>query len=806
MIRTILLGFITIAICYLLNSSHNIGGTSLPPLGSFLSPFHGFWQNAENVNAPDDMVLDSMKLSSPVEVIYDERLVPHIFGEKLEDVLFVQGYVHAKHRLWQMDIATRSAAGRVSEVLGESALSHDLSQRRKGMPYAAENAKKGWSRHSKDYKLLTRYAEGVNAYISSLDPKDYPLEFKLMGYAPEEWTEMHSALFMKNMAMTLCSGYSDVENTNLFNHFGKEKFDFLFPEHNPKQSPIIPDDVKWDFEEESTAGFDPDGLKDIGYLKAGMKSTFKKGIGSNNWAVDGSKTKSGKPILCGDPHLQLTLPSVWYEVHLNAEDINSYGVSLPGIPGVIIGFNENIAWSETNVGHDVWDFYKMDWVDEGKTKYRINGQEKNVTYRIEEIKVKGGKTVIDTLKMTDLGIVTKYKTSKDYEDLAFDWLAHGIPQKPELKTFLDINKASNYEEFAAALENYVSPAQNFAFACRDGDIAIHVTGDLPIKDDQAGRFVSDGSKGGNWRGYIPRDQLPQIHNPKRGFISSANQYSTGPDYPHYYNSGYFEQYRGRILNDKLESMTDIIPEDMMALHYNAESYKAREALPVLLDNVDQTNLDEFSKSMISELADWNYSYEADSKAASYFNEWYKNVFKNTFDEITALKDDMEVRYPSDFVMVRMLEDELNSPFFDIDSTATVESGKDIIQMAFTQAVNILKEKSESDGLNWYRYNEKSINHLAGIEALSRKNIKAKGHGDALNAYGSTAGPSWRMVVSMDDHVNAKVVYPGGQSGNPGSKYYDNMINSWVAGEYYDAHFVNKKEDLKKHQLYKVTFK
>ena len=805
MIRTVLLALATFGLCYIFNTSLKIGDTSAPPLGSFLSPFHGFWQNAESVDAPDDIVLDSTGVKSSVEVIYDERLVPHIFGSDLADVLFVQGYLHAKHRLWQMDISTRSAAGRLSEIMGEDLIDNDLNQRRQGMLYAAENANRGWSKFSDEYQLLKRYADGVNAYINQLTPKDYPLEFKLIGYAPEEWTTLHSALFMKNMAMTLCSGYSDVENTNLLNHFGQEVFDYLFPEDNPKQSPIIPESVDWDFEPVN-ASVESEIETDIGYLKTGMPSKFQKGIGSNNWAVSGAKTKSGNPILCGDPHLNLTLPSIWYEVQLHVDDINSYGVSLPGIPGVIIGFNENIAWTETNVGHDVWDFYKIEWTDEKKSKYKFKGEEREVRYRIEEIKVKGGKTILDTLKITELGIVNKYENGKEYEDLAFDWLAHHEPDKSELAAFLQINRATNHDEFQRALENYIAPAQNFAFASRDGDIAIHVNGSLPVKDDQAGRFVADGSKGSNWQGFIPRAHIPRVLNPERGFVSSANQHSTAQDYPYYYNSGYFENYRGRILNDKLASMDDITPQDMMSLHYDATSYKAKEALPIMLELVSKKDLDQFENEVLTSLSSWDFEYDPEEEACSYFDNWWSNIYRNTFDEITALRDEMDVRYPASAVLVRMLEDDKVSEFFDIDSTSQIEDASAIVQLSFDQAISRLKERKVKTSLEWHNYRKKSINHLARIDALSRKNIKAPGHGDALNAYGSTAGPSWRMVVSMDDRVTAKVIYPGGQEGNPGSKYYDDMIDSWVSGKYYDAHFASEKTELEDYQLYKITFK
>ena len=803
MIRTILLAVITVASCYLLSHPQKVGDTAIPAMGSFLSPFHGFWQNATPLDPATDQTIDALDLKGPVEVIYDERMVPHIFADHTSDALTVQGYLHAKHRLWQMDISIRDAAGRLAEIMGPDLLNKDLDQRRQGMLYAAENAVKGWSKFEEDYKLLGHYIDGINTYISSLKPKDYPLEFKLLGYEPEEWTSLHSALFLKNMAMTLCSGYNDIESSNLLKHFGQEKFDYLFPEYNDLQSPIIPENVQWDTPQQ--LHIDDHRDKDIGFIKGSRQSTFQPGIGSNNWAVDGTKTKSGNPILCGDPHLQLTLPSIWYELQINAEDINSYGVSLPGIPGIIIGFNEHIAWSETNVGHDVWDFYTIDWIDDAKTQYRINGQVKEAQLRIEEIAIKGGTTVYDTLKMTELGIVNKYESAEHYEDLAFDWLPHRVPDKPELSCFLDINRATNYEEFSQALNNYIAPAQNFAFASVDGDIAIHVNGDLPLKPNQAGRFVADGSKGSHWEGIIPRTHNPKVHNPERGFISSANQNSTNPDYPYYYNSTYFEQYRGRILNDKLTAMNQITPQDMMALQYDATSYKAMEAVPLLLDIVNEEGLNEMGTDIIKELKNWDYVYTPDSKAASYFNRWWSNIYYSTFDEIVSIRDEMEVIYPQSSVLVKMLTEDRHGEFFDLDSTTVIEDANYVVNAAFTKTIADLEEKLKTSDLQWSNYQKKSINHLARIGAFSHTGIHAPGHGDALNAYGSTAGPSWRMVVSMDEQVTAKVIYPGGQDGNPGNKHYDDMIDRWVEGGYYDAHFVTKKEALNKHKSSSITF-
>jgi len=235
--------------------------------------------------------------------------------------------------------------------------------------------------------------------------------------------------------------------------------------------------------------------------------------------------------------------------------MNAYGVCLPGVPGVIIGFNENIAWGQTNVGQDVVDWYRIKWVDEAKTKYWLDGQEKEVAYVYESYQVNGRKEVlVDTVKYTYWGPIVYEDDALPKQDLAMHWVAHNPGNGEELEFITDLDKADNYEDYSAALTKYETPAQNFVFAARDGDIAIKVNGKLPIKKDQQGRFVQEGNETANdWSGWIPKTQVPQIKNPARGFVSSANQHSTDPSYPYYYNGG-FADYRGRVANRYLAKM------------------------------------------------------------------------------------------------------------------------------------------------------------------------------------------------------------------------------------------------------------
>lgn len=785
-------------------STHAPFHSSLPALGKLLNPFTGFWQNAESNAEPARLDMKAEALSEPAEVYFDERLVPHIYAASNADAAYVQGYIHAMHRLWQMDISTRAIGGRLSEILGERTLRRDIEQRKKGMTFAAENSLRAWMSNADEAALLNAYTAGVNDYVAQLHPKDYPIEYKLLGYKPEKWTPMKSALFLKYMAESLCFRNKDVPATNALHFFGQELFDFLYPEYNPKQSPIIPADVPFDFEPEEPFTAPTDSVL-YSALPYDMFELPHPGNGSNNWAVAPRKTANGNAILCGDPHLNLTLPSIWYETHIHTPDVDAYGVSLPGEPGIVIGFNQYIAWSETNVGHDVLDWYSIEWEDKEKTSYKYEGETLKVRIRRDTILVKGAEPHIEETKYTVWGPIVYEDSTSQYNDLAMRWIAHDQPtEKPfhALGTFWGLMAAKNHQEYKNALRGWSSPAQNFAFASRNGDVAITVNGDLPVKRKEQGRFVQDGSEEENgWNGFIPRDQIPQVLNPARGFISSANQHSTDEDYPYYYNAG-FDDYRGRMINARLDTMEHITVEDMMKMQTSSYSLYAKEALMACFPLLDEGKLSAEEKEALQTLKDWNDYYTYDQKAPVLFEIWLDSVYIQTFDEVLALAKDVEMLRPEDWRLVELLEKAPQHAIFDNKSTPTIETATEIVTQAFQKAVaNWPKEQT------WAQRNRASVNHMANIGPFSRQNLLTNGNGVAINAINGSHGPSWRMIVEMDPAgVKAHGLYPGGQSGNPGSVYYDNMVDDWANGRYQQIFFPKNKQEIGEDKvLFKMTF-
>lgn len=797
---------VTIFLIYTLHFPNPMGREGIPALGKLLSPYQGFWQNTGEVSSSQYENLDLPGLLDDVTIVYDDRLVPHIFAQNHHDAYMAQGYVVAQHRLWQMDFVPRAAGGSIAEVLGEKAINYDKQQRRIGMMRSARLAVEAWQKNPEAYALLEAYAAGVNAYIKGLKPKNYPIEYKLMGYAPNEWTPLSTALFARRMAQTLNFRHHDLANSNALKQFGKQAFEDIFPEYNPKQSPVIPEGTPWDFKPVYVEKDTSDGMLSelIPYSNFPMAP---EGIGSNNWAVAGNKTASGNPILCNDPHLNLTLPAIWYEMQIHTPEYNAYGVCLPGMPGIIIGFNEHVAWGMTNVGQDVTDWYKIKWANEAKTTYQFDGKEMPVTYEVETFKVKGNsKPVLDSIKYTHMGPIVYENLENGLHGLAMRWLSNSSPNPLEMETFLGLNRAKSYEDYITALANYDFPAQNFAFASKSGDIAITVNGKFPIKNVESGRFIEDGStEKSQWKGFIPHDQIPKIKNPERGFIASANQNSTAPDYPYYYYGG-FDDYRGRTINAALEKMSGITTEDMKNLQLSNFSILAQEGNEVQLRLLDKNQLNDTQLEWIGWLEQWDLKFDGKAKAPIIFWEWLQNTYRGLWDEVLPLSDSMEIQTPEWWRTIEMMEKDTASKYWDIVATSKVETPSEIVTQAFLKTYDELKEKFASENYNWEQHRGTYIAHLAQLAPFGRFNLPVGGFEQAPNAINKSHGPSWRMVVELGNEIKGYGVYPGGQSGNPASPYYDNMVDQWVNGEYNELWFMHTIPENDKKVLFSQTLK
>jgi penicillin amidase len=415
-------------------------------------------------------------VSQPVSVLFDTLGEPHIRASTLEDALFVQGYVTAQDRLWQMDGLRRFAAGDLAEIVGPSALASDRESRQLRMRRLAEQAYT--TLPPQDRIALAAFTRGVNAFIDS-HLGNLPLEFTLLNYQPRPWSVVDSLLITFHMFRTLTTSWHDeILKRNMLAHGDAPKVNFLFP----------------------------------------LRSGTEPQVGSNAWAVAGSRTASGKPILSNDPHLEFSLPGIWYMVHLQASDLDVAGVTIPGLPGVIIGHNQRIAWGMTNLEFDVQDLY-IEKFDDRTGRYAFRGQVQQARREVELIRVKGQRAVEMQVWVTNHGPVIG---GEGNERLALRWTAAepGLVQYP----ILDLDRAREWQQFTAVLARYPGPAQNFVYADVDGNIGYHAAGRLPIRHNYAGDVPVDGSSGNfEWDGFIPFDQLPTFYNPPGGIVATANQ-------------------------------------------------------------------------------------------------------------------------------------------------------------------------------------------------------------------------------------------------------------------------------------------
>ena len=778
---------LTVAVFYGLNNKFG----SIPPIGKFLNPYTGIWQNETDETIDGTAFLNGLK--EEVIIHYDAQLIPHLFAQNDIDLYRAQGYITAKHRLWQMEFQTHGAAGRISEIIGEVALNYDRGERRKGMVFGAEQALMKMREDPKTSEFVEAYAQGVNDYIDQLDPKTMPVEYKLLDYEPEHWTSKKTALLLMLMTKDLASGDYDLERTNALRIFGKERFEFLFPDYLDAGSPVIPKDTDWSFidvpmTETPAAEMLLDSISKV-------LDKPDPDNGSNNWAVSGNKSYSGYPILANDPHLGLKLPSIWFVMQLSTPDHNSFGATLPGALGVISGFNNHISWGETNARRDLVDWYKIEFNQDNPSQYKHDGQWKGVTFRIEEIRIKGGQTFIDTVRYTHHGPVTydlNFKGKGSYEGYAMKWIGHigGNNQR----TFLELNKAKNYDQYVHALSYYTAPAQNFVFASTEGDIALWIQGKMPNKWKGQGKFLLDGSNPDHdWQGFIPQAFNPHVKNPERDFVSSANQRPVDKDYPFYVFNDWYENDRNRVINNFFNSKKEFDIQDFKDLQNNNYNIRAADLLPLMITSVNEAVLNKEELQILEELKAWNYMNDIEEVGPSIWQYWWWNLYDLLWDEFDV-KDEV-LRKPAYFHTASLLKNHGKDVFMDIKETPETETAKDLFLISFKETVkSMTKWKAENGDYNWKAYKSTHVDHLLqGLPAFSRFSLPIGGGSGIVNATKKNHGPSWRMIVEMSSPPKALGIYPGGQSGNPGSKYYDNFIDDWAAGKYHELNFLQTDE-------------
>ena len=506
--------------------------------------------------------LNVPSLNSEVKIYFDSLAVPYIIANNDEDVAFTLGYLHARERMFSMDMIRRACEGRLSEIIGPETIPFDRMFRTVGIYKTAKMIKE--KMNSDALKLLEAYSRGVNFYLDENKNK-YPVEFDVLGYQPEKWKPEHSILVIRMMAWELNLGWwTDLTFTELVQKLGEEKVKEILPGYPENAPTIIPADIK------KFAQISDDFIKTDKAFRKFLRMTGTH-LGSNNWIVNSQMSVSGKPIIANDPHLAYRAPGIWYAAVIKSPKWNAAGVTLPGVPGIVIGKNDNISWTLTNIMTDETDFY-FETLDSSQTKYLLDGEWKDLNISEDTIKVRDANGVPIVIKSTHRGPVISdihpytfvfNKDERSYPPISMRWLGNEFSD--EMDAFLKINKAKNWTEFKSAVEQYNIPGQNFVYGDDQGNIGYVFGGALPIRPNNATTFLFDGSESKNdWIGFVPRNELPYLFNPSTNFIATANN-KVIKDFKYHITNLWEPASRIERITELLESKDKHSVEDYMKL-------------------------------------------------------------------------------------------------------------------------------------------------------------------------------------------------------------------------------------------------
>lgn len=729
-------------------------------------------------------------LDQDVTVTRDEKGVPHIFAKTDADLYRAQGYVQAQDRLFQMDLARRQASGRLSEIIGEATINTDKHFRTFSLRDAAEKSLAAYDDESK--QVLEWYAEGVNAFITQAkESNTLSYEFALLGYEPEEWTVVDSLTIGKYMAYDLGGNW----NTLAFRHWALQNFDEekakeLFIKYPENASAIIEANIQ-------------NPVAVAGQFSAEMlPNEFN---GSNNWVVSGDKTKSGTPILADDPHLGLSTPSIWYQMHLQSPQQNVSGVIFAGIPGIILGHNDEIAWGVTNVGPDVQDLYIEIPNPDNPTQFRYDGKWEQAEVRDESIKVKDGETVDFEVVVTRHGPIMTDLAFKDTEPTAqfsMQWTA--LQPTAELRAVLGFNKAKTWGDFEKALEDFKAPAQNFVFASKDGTIAYKANGQIPIRKQGEGQLPVPGdSSDYGWEGFIPWGELPTLVNPKEGFIATANNQVIGEDYPYHITDFWAQPYRFERIKEVLEANDAITVEDMMALQMDQHNLYAREFLPDLLTSLKEKDQDGKYAEVMAMLEKWDMVDAKESGAPLVFHTLMIKLQEVLFKD--QMPEDM---YGIMYGKFNITDQLLRTAYSGEKSIWIEEQGgiDETIYKAFELTIAQLEDQFGNNPSKWQwgDYHQLTFDHTLGSASpilaayFNAKKVPIGGSKVTVQAADNDLagnvdhGASWRFVVDVGDLSSAYHIVGPGQSGHVKSDWYQDQVLDWANGDYHQT-FIKQEE-------------
>lgn len=707
-------------------------------------------------------------LEREVEIVTDTWGVPHIYAENENDLFFACGYIHANERMWQMDLTRRSGYGRLSELFGEALLDRDKYVRVMGLREAALRDYERLPPKIKD--MLFSYSRGINAWLNSRKWR-WPPEFSLLRYRPEPWNPLDTLIIKQVMAMLLSADFpSELVRSNLIYRMGQDKALQILEEGVEAPS----------FE---PAKFSLSGLMDMVYPQQ-----------TNSWILSGDRTVTGKPLLANDPHLEINLPPVWYELHLNCPDLNVIGVTIPGLPWVIIGHNESIAWGLSNSTVDAQDLY-IEKFNESQDMYWEKDDWLPLIKKEEVIQVKGRKEPEKLeVRWTTRGPVITPHIVEGRNPVSLKWTIY--EGDSVIRGGYLLNKAKDWEDFSAAVRLFDSPSQNFGYADTNGNIGFYLGGKIPIRSKEAALFPFPVWRGGGeWLGYLEEDQKPNLYNPDEGLIVAANQNILPENFPHYVTVDWDAPFRANRIKELLLRTEKHTVSSLRDIQGDIHSKKGELFHPYIRQI---SGAEGRLKQAVDILQHWDLEMDAGSAPALYA------TFMNYLPE-EIFQDELEEDFRSfDFFFRRKMAGTLrilsdpDSLWFDDTQTTEIEKRENMIKSALLRAFNRLDWLHGSpENWDWSEMNAIRYQHPLGRFFLFRFfNLASRpSSGNAFTVKVNYVTPhktswsaSYRQIIDLSDWDNSRCVITSGQSGHFMSRFYDNQVSLWLGGEYHPMIF------------------
>ncbi len=756
-------------------------------------------------------IITSSKIISDIEIYRDSFAVPYIFAENDNDAAFALGYVHAQERLFTMDFIRRAGEGRLSEILGDEAVPFDNMFRTVGIK---RNILRNYSRIDPSViSLLQSYSDGVNAYIEERKG-NYSIEFDVLGYQPEKWKPLHSLIIIKMMAWELnMSWWTDLTFSELIQKLGEKKALEILPDYPENAPTIIADNFKYLSAINSSLVETDKAFRNF----IGWTGTH---IGSNNWVVNANKSTSGKPIIANDPHLAFSAPGKWFAATVNSkEGWKTSGVTLPGVPGIVIGKGENISWVLTNVMNDDADFY-IEKLDSSDIKYFVDGQWRDLRIIKDTIKVKNGKDRVIEIKETHRGPIISdihtfnfiYNTAEsEFPPISMKWLGNEFSD--EMLSFYKINKAKNWNQFREGVKYFGIPGQNFVYADTTGNIGYIMGARIPLRKKNNPTLVFDGTNTENdWQGYVPVEEIPVVLNPKENFIASANN-KILKDFKYHISNLWEPSSRIDRIYELLNSKEKHSAEDFKKYQMDITSPYAKLITSHIIKAFEGIKINDNNlKTAIELLSEWDFNLNKQSQTPSIYVVTLKYLLHNIYYD--ELGDDLFNRFVFlanvPFRSLLQVLDKPESIIFDDISTAKTESKNEIIRKSLADALTFLEVSLGKDLTNWQwgRLHTVTFKHaFSGNFSLLDKYInigpyEIGGDGTTINnteypfsesidkypmfshsEFENILGPSMRYIYDFAKPDQYYLILTTGQSGNVMSDNYHDQTPYWLQGKY-----------------------